>query len=230
MLKLITFASALGLRSPSPFAVKADLLLAMSGLPYERQFGDVRKAPKGKLPVLNDGGKLIPDSRHIQRYLETEKGADFDGHLSAEQMAVTMAFRRLIEEHLYFINVHFRWMEHAEVIKESFFAAAPALIRGLIFNSVQKTLKKTLELQGIGRFSREEIIEFGVEDIQAIAAQLGKSPYFMGKKISSIDASVYGVLHGLIDCDLDTPIKDECLKHDNLVDYCQRIAKEFPFR
>ncbi len=84
MLTLITFKPGLGVSSPSPFAVKADALLAMSGLDYEKEFGDVRKAPRGKFPVLKDGERLIPDTGHIQAYLETEKGVDFDSHLSTE--------------------------------------------------------------------------------------------------------------------------------------------------
>ena len=226
MLTLITFAPALGLRCPSPFGMKAETLLVMSGLSYERKFGDVRKAPRSKLPVLGDGDRLIPDTSHIQSYLEDEKGIDFDGHLNAKQLATATAFRRLVEEHLYFINVHFRWTENADSVRDSFFKPIPKLMRGMIFNMVQKKLIKTLDLQGIGRHSRDEIIKLGIEDVQALAAQLGDNPYFMGKKISSVDASVYGALHGLIDCQHDTPIQQECHRHENLIAYTTRMGKE----
>jgi len=226
LLTLITFPPGIGLRCPSPFGMKAETLLAMSGLDYERHFGDLRKAPMGKLPVLKDGAKLIPDTSHIQRYLGDEKGIDFDGHLSKKERAIATAFRRLIEEHFYFINVHFRWVENAGSVRDNLFSPVPKLARGMVFKMVQKKVIKTLNLQGIGRHSRDEIINFGVENVRALADQLGDNPYFMGKKISSIDASVYGALHGLIDCDHDTPIKQECLRHKNLVKYTARMGKE----
>lgn len=226
MLTLITFSPNLGVSSPSPFAVKADALLAMSGLEYQKEFGDVRKAPKGKFPVLRDGEKLISDTAHIQAYLENQKGLDFDSGLSDEQRALATAFRRLVEHHLYFINVHFRWFEHADAVRDAFFSEVPSLMRGFIFRMVQKQVKKTGHLQGLGRHSRDELISFAREDIAAIAAQLGKRKYFVADVPTSIDASLYGALHNLIDCELDTPLKAECMKYDNLISYCARFKSE----
>ena len=226
MLTLLTFKPGLGVSSPSPFAVKADVLLAMSGLVYEKEFGDVRKAPKGKFPVLKDGDKLIPDTGHIQAHLETEKGVNFDGHLSAKQMATATAFRRLIEHHFYFINAYFRWEDHGDAVKETYFADVPSFMRGFVFKSVHKQLTKSLHMQGLGRHSRAELIEFGRQDVEAIAAQLGSTNYFLSDKPSSIDASLYGALHNLIDCEHDGPIKDFSMNHQNLVDYCARFKTE----
>ena len=226
MLTFLTFSPSMGVSSPSPFAVKADALLAMSGLEYQKEFGDVRKAPKGKFPVLSDGEKLIPDTAHIQAYLENNKGVDFDSGLSAEQRTLATAFRRLIEHHFYFINMHFRWFEHAEAVRDAYFSDVPALMRGLIFRMVQKQVKKTDHLQGLGRHNRDELISFAREDVTAIANQLGKKKYFVDDVPTSIDASLYGALHNLIDCELETPVKAECMKHDNLISYCSRFKNE----
>ncbi len=226
MLTLLTFKPGLGVSSPSPFAVKADALLAMSGLPYEKEFGDVRKAPRGKFPVLGDGDTLVPDTAHIQAYLENQKGIDFDSHLTSQQLAVATAFRRLIEHHFYFINAHFRWTDHGSAIKETYFEDVPNLMRGFVFGMVRKSLFKSLHMQGLGRHSREELIEFGRQDVEAIAGQLGTSDYFLGDKPSSIDASLYGALHNLIDCELDGPIEQFCMTHQNLIDYCARFKAE----
>lgn len=225
MLKLITFPPSLGVRAPSPFALKADALLAMSGLPYEREYGDLRKAPRGKFPVLNDNGTLIPDTVHIQTYLEQKKDIDFDSHLSEEERAMAVAFRRLIEHHLYFINGHFRWMEHPHAVRDNYFAAVPGPIRGLVFRMVQKQVAKTMHLQGLGRHTRNELIAFAGQDIKALAVQLDYKPFFLGDQPSSIDASLYGALENMINCELDTPMKAECAKHENLVDYCARFRE-----
>lgn len=225
MLTLITYEPSLGVRSPSPFTVKAEALLAMSGLPYQLENSLPRNLPRNKLPILRVDERLIPDSAHIQSYLENERCIDFDSGLSDEQQAIATAFRRLIEHHLYFINMHFRWVDYPEIIKNTFFKPAPALIRGMIFKQVHKNIIKTIDLQGLGRHTREEIIAFAQQDIKAIATELGDKKFFFGDAPTSIDATLYGLLHNVIDNDLDTPVKQASLKHPNLVAYCTRFAQ-----
>lgn len=226
MLTLITFKPCLGTRSPSPFAVKAEALMVFSELPFEVEYGDVRKAPRGKFPVLKDGETLIPDTAHIQTHLEIAHGVDFDGWLDGEQKAASTAFKRLIEHHFYFINAYFRWTDHPEGVRDSYFEDVPKLMRGLVFNMVRKNLMKTMHLQGISRHSRREIEAFGKEDVDALANHLGDKPYFMGDRFSSVDASLFGALEGLIPCTLETPVGEMVKQHDNLVAYHARLTQE----
>ena len=224
---LLTFKPALGTECPSPFGVKAEALLKMSKLPFTKEFGDILKAPRKKYPVLRTGpdGQLIPDSAHIQAHLENSHGINLDASLTGPQKAVAAGFRRLIEHHLYFLNMHFRWHEHGDAIKNAFFREVPAPLRGFIFRKVQKTIFNLLHLQGLGRHSRDELIEFSREDLAAISEQLADNPYFMGDKPSSIDASLYGALHNIIECELNTPVKALAMQHQNLVDYCPRFRQ-----
>jgi len=226
MLTLLTFKPMLGLKAPSPFALKADALLTMSGLDFKREYFSVIKAPRKKLPVLRDGDQLIPDSALIQRQLEQEHDIDFDGHLSEEDMAIANAFRRLVEHHLYFIAAWFRWEEHTDEVKNAYFGDVPGFIRGLVFNSSFKTFRKTLHLQGLSRHSREDLVTFAKEDIDAIAQHLGNKTWFMGERISSIDASVAGALVNNLDCTLETPITETIRAYPNLVAYCARFRGE----
>jgi glutathione S-transferase len=198
----------------------------MSELPYRREFGDSFKAPRKKLPVLRIEDNLIPDSAHIQTYLETQRGIDFDQGLDTRSRAVANSFRRMIEHHLYFLIVHFRWMEHGDTMKRSFFGEVPAPLRGLIFRKVQKNIANTLHLQGLGRHSRSELVEFVKQDLQALSDQLGDQPYLLGDTPTSVDASLYGALHNMTDCDLDTPGKTETRRHNNLVAYCDRFRQD----
>jgi glutathione S-transferase len=222
---LLTFKPALGTDCPSPFGIKAEALLKMSNLPFQKEFGDILKAPRKKLPVLRTDGNLIPDSAHIQAHLEEVHGVNLDADLNSGDQAIAAGFRRLIEHHLYFLNMYFRWHEHGDAIKQAFFREAPAPIRGFIFRKVQKNIFNMLHLQGLGRHTRSELIEFARQDLSAISNQLAGQPYFLGDTPTSIDASLYGALHNIIECDLETPIKAQALKHQNLVDYCARFRQ-----
>ena len=66
MITLIKYAPAFGLADASPFCLKADLLLKMSGLPYKAEIaGDPRRGPKGKLPAIVDGGVTQIGRAHV---------------------------------------------------------------------------------------------------------------------------------------------------------------------
>ena len=230
MLVLQTFPPVLGLRSASPFTVKAEALLAMSGASYELQHvSDPRKAPRGKLPVLLDGETAIPDSAHIQTHLERVHGADFDGHLDARERATSTAYRRLVEHHLYFIAGHLRWERHPDAVRESYFAEIPGPLRRVVFALANRDVRRAMHLQGLGRHTEEQLVAFGVQDVDALSAELGERDFFLGDRPASIDASVYGALHGLLDCTLDSPLKAAAEAHPNLRAYVDRMTRRlFP--
>uniref|UniRef100_UPI0018EDA2F3 glutathione S-transferase N-terminal domain-containing protein n=1 Tax=Aquitalea sp. ASV15 TaxID=2795104 RepID=UPI0018EDA2F3 len=68
MITLYVFGPAFGLPDASPFVIKAEMLLKLSGLPYRKQPGSMRRAPKGKLPYLDDDDRRVPDSTLIRLY------------------------------------------------------------------------------------------------------------------------------------------------------------------
>src|SRR5215813_744512 len=70
MITLYTFGPAFGLPDPSPFVTKAEVLLKMAGLAYQTDPTGFRRAPKGKLPYIDDDGERIADSTLIRWHLE----------------------------------------------------------------------------------------------------------------------------------------------------------------
>jgi glutathione S-transferase len=217
----------MGCRSASPFTLKAEALLCMAGLPYERKYGMYRSAPRGKLPVLDDSGTLIPDSDLIKSHLESHHGAQFDDHLDERQKAIGLAAQRMIEDHLYFINVYQRWNLHPDVLRETFFAPIPKLLRGFIFKKVAKGIRETVNKIGLGRHSEEQMTAYAAEDWAALATILGDKPFLLGDEPSSFDASLWGAVHGTIRCSLDTPSRMAALTHQNLIDFEKRFEARF---
>ena len=59
MITLYAFGPAFGLPDPSPFVTKAEVLLKMAGQPYRTDVNGFNKAPKGKLPYIDDDGERI---------------------------------------------------------------------------------------------------------------------------------------------------------------------------
>ncbi|WP_244607042.1 glutathione S-transferase family protein [Bosea sp. CS1GBMeth4] len=228
-MELHVFGRGFGLPDPSPFCIKAIILMEMSGLPYRRVRGNLLKAPKGKLPVLRDGDRLIPDSSFIRMHLEQGYGIDFDEGLSAEQRGVAWAVEKMVEDHLYWLVVQERWLDAANFDRgpRRFFDAVPAPLRPLMVAMVKRQVRRDLRGQGVGRHNDAERLELARRDLDALDAILGDKPYLGGAAPCGGDATVGAFLvSGL--CEIfDSPVSDALREHGNLVAYAGRMGERY---
>ncbi|MBL1430131.1 MAG: glutathione S-transferase family protein [Robiginitomaculum sp.] len=230
MIKLFQPPPAFNAANASPFCIKLEVLLKMAKLPYQITIeGDPSKGPTRKIPFVELDGKLIGDSGLIQNLLESKHGADFHENLSDEQKAISLAFTRLIEEHLYWVLVYSRWMEDEnwQVIKSAFFGQLPIPLRWLLPNIIKKQVLKNMVGHGIARHDRSAIYQMAGENLTAIASFLGDKTYAFGDQASALDATLYGLLSSIIDADMNSELKTAALYHDNLVNYTSRMREEF---
>ena len=99
MIVLHQFEAAFGVPNPSPFCMKLECFLKMSGLPYRSvPLRNPGEAPKGKGPFVEIEGERIGDSALIIRELERRYGVDPDRDLTAAERAVGHALGVMLEE------------------------------------------------------------------------------------------------------------------------------------
>ena len=77
--------------------------------------------------------------------------------------------------------------------------------------------------QGIGRFDPDAAMARGLADLKAIADLIPAQGYVHGDKPSSIDAAIYGFIANIYFYDIDTPLKQFVVAHDNIVRHCRAI-------
>jgi glutathione S-transferase len=229
MITLYTFGAYWGLPDPSPFVMKADMLLKLSRLPYEANTRGFPKAPKGKLPYLRDGDTVVADSTFIRLYLEKQYAIDFDKHLSAHDRGVAWAAEKMLEDHLYWVIVYWRWLNDANFERgpKAFFDRAPALIRPMVIPMVRKRVRATLHAHGIGRHSEAETTALAARGIESLAQMLGDQPYFMGSTPCGADATVFAFVASILVRQFESPIRDQAARMSNLVAYHDRMMREF---
>ena len=229
MITLHTFGPQFGLPDPSPFVTKAELLLKMAGLPYRTDPSGLSKAPKGKLPYIEDDGEKIADSTFIRWHLEKKYGVDLDRGLSKEQRAVAWAFEKMAEDHLYWALVDARWTDDANFNRgpRDFFGAVPAPVRPLIVAMIRRQVRKNLRAQGMGRHTQAEIVALGTRSIDAIADYLGQKPFFMGAEPTGVDATTFAFAAGALSPTFDTPLRSAAERHDNLKRYVGRMTARY---
>lgn len=229
MVTLYTYGKMFDLPDASPFVIKTHLLLRMAKVEYTTDVNGYNKAPKGKLPFINDNGQLVADSTFIRAHIEKTRNLDFDAHLTPEQKAIAWAFQKMAEEHLYWTILEARWLNANNFRKGPgrLFDGAPALLRPFIKKMVVRGIAKGLKVHGMGRHSRAEIDALGKRDLQAIADFLGQKPYFMGDKISGIDATIYAFVASAQCAEFETSIGDFARGLPHLVAYTERLKKEY---
>jgi glutathione S-transferase len=232
MIKLFQFAPAFDLPNASPFCLKLETYLRMTSQQFEipvASMSDVTKAPKGKMPYIEDNGKTIADSSIIIDYLKTTYGDTLDGWMTDQETAVALAFQRMIEENLYWTVVHSRWIaaEGWHKTKVEFFRTLPAPLKLFVPALSRRGLMKSMKGHGMGRHSESEIYEIGKKDVTAIAVFLGNKAYFMGDRPSSIDATVFGFIANLVVAPVESALKEHALKYPPLLAYCERMKARY---
>jgi glutathione S-transferase len=229
MITLAAFGPGFGLPDPSPFVTKTEVLLKMSGVPFEKKTIGLRKAPKGKLPYIEDDGQIIADSTFIRLHLERKYGVDFDKGLTPAQRGAAWAVEKMLEDQLYWVIINERWLDDANFAKGPalFFAGIPAPIRPFIVRTVRKGLRKTMHGHGIGRHTPQEIDELGARALGAVSNMLGDNEYLMGAQLCGADATAYSFMISSLCAHFDTKLRASAQKLSNVVAYCERMGRKF---
>ena len=229
MLKLFQFHPAFGVRNMSPFCLKLETWLRMTGIEYEIVWtSDTRSAPKGKLPYIVDGEVTLGDSTLIIEYLKSKYGDVLDADLSPEQRMQAHVWRKLFEESLLFPMLYSRWVDPAGWSKiKHLFDRLPLPLRLLIPPLARSSVRKVVWGQGVGRHTPEEIYRFGLQDLSAIETQLADKPFMLGETPSTLDATAYGFLANLVDTDFDNPLNQKARNTPSFVAYCARMKQRY---
>ena len=229
MITLYSFGPLFGLPDPSPFCMKAAMLMKIAGLAYRTDRTGFRKAPKGKQPYIDDDGQIVADSTFIRFHIEDKYGFDFDAGLDDRQAGFAWSIEKMFDDHLYWVLIAERWcnLENFNRGPRVFFNEAPAPIRPLIRSMVRKKVIAATKAHGLGRHSHDEILKLAGKAIEAVANVLGDNKYLMGDKICGADATAFSFITAL-GCEIfDTPVISMIENHSNLIDYRDRMMAEW---
>lgn len=229
MLKLYQFDPVWGIPNPSPFCVRMETYLRMTEHPFEAHTGVqyLSKAPKKKLPYIEDQGQVIADSALIIDYLKATYGKDLDEGMTTEERAIATAFEQMIAESLYWTTFCIRWREHWPLVKDVFFGDLPPVVKQILPGRIRRNTLKRFEEQGIGLHSPAECHQMGIRDVGAIADFLGHKPFMMGDQPRTVDAMAYGALVNLLEVPVESPVKAYAQSRENLQAYCDRIKARY---
>ena len=176
-------------------------------------------------------GAVVGDSTLIIARLSGQRSIDMDAPLDDRQRCVSLAFRRMLDEHLYWVVVYSRWLDEPgwPVIRLPFFAGVWGPMRPLASALARRRVARALRAQGTGRHSREEIYALGNEDLQALSRLLGDDTYFFAANFFAanrptlLDLWAHAFVAEIVAPPIDSPLEEACLALANLTDHFQRL-------
>lgn len=216
--------------SPSPFAEKLESFLRMANIHYICDF-DAPLSPKGKCPWITLNGEDISDSQICIERLSAHFGVDVDAGLSSEARAVSRALRVMLEERFVMCFALDKFV-YQDVVKFGEFwgiRGLPKFVQDKIFKGFEKAVKLEGYYQGTGRHTQEEVIDFGVRDLNAVSHFLAGKKFMMGEEASLLDCVVFGVTDQILFCSLkENPFRKAVEKDmKNLVEHNLRFRQNY---
>ena len=224
MLTLYSYPPLFGVADNNGYGLKVYAFLKLAGVPFTHEhIFDASKAPRGQLPYIVDDGETVGDSGTILNYLIDKYRLAIDAGLTPAQRTQDLLTTRMLDD-LYWVMSYSRWKDERywprfrDVLKREHPALSDeGLMKAREFNA------QRYYYAGIGRYDPEAAMARGLADLAAIADLIPGYGYVHGDTPSSIDAGLYGFIANIYFYDIDTPLKQFVVAHDNIVRHCQAI-------
>jgi glutathione S-transferase len=224
MLTLYSYPPLFGVADNNGYGLKVYAFLKLAGLPFTHaHIFDASKAPRGQLPYIVDDGETVGDSGTILGYVTGKYRLTIDAALTQAQRTQDLLVTRMLDD-LYWVMSYSRWQDERywPAFRDALKREHPQLSdEGL--TTAKEFNAKRYYYQGIGRFDPDAAIARGLADLAAIADLIPAHGYVHGDKPTSIDAGLYGFIANIYFYDIDTPLKQFVVAHDNIVRHCRAI-------
>uniref|UniRef100_A0A914MJX0 Failed axon connections-like protein n=2 Tax=Meloidogyne TaxID=189290 RepID=A0A914MJX0_MELIC len=232
---LVIFPRTHSIPSSSPSSLKLETWLRMNNIKYQNVSNQFKHASvKGQVPFIELNGRQHADSNFIIEHLRSHFKLPIDGNLNSSERANLRAFSLLIEESFfrclqYDFSINASWIGTDSGYLPYFTGAKKFIAKNLIPKKHQYTTKKTLNAQGYGRHSANEIEDIAKKDLMALSTFLGEKPYFFGNQPSTLDAIAFGFLAVSIYVPRNLKEINQFIEKStpNLMEFVKRMKEQF---
>jgi glutathione S-transferase len=224
MLTLYSYPRLFGVADNNGYGLKIYAFLHLAGVPFHHEhIFDASKAPRGQLPYIVDGDDTVGDSETIVEFVTQKYRLAIDVALTVAQRSTNLLVTRMLDD-LYWVMSYSRWKDERywPAFRDALLREHPNLTEAGL-EKAQAYNAQRYYYQGIGRYEPDAAMARGLADLAALATLIPEQGYVHGVKPTSIDAGVYGFIANIYFYDIDTPLKQFVVAHDNIVRHCRGI-------
>eukprot|EP00834_Sanchytrium_tribonematis_P000895 NODE_18_length_47517_cov_0.674814.p17 type:complete len:264 gc:universal NODE_18_length_47517_cov_0.674814:36120-35329(-) len=202
----------------SPFCIKMITFLKVANLEHNivEDALMMRKNPKGKMPFIELDGKVVGDSRLILERFKKDGIVDLDSGLNNLQKSISLAFRRMLEEHTYWHIVHNRWDKNWLWVKKTYFYSFSWLLTPILWY-IRRTTLNNAYAAGVGRLTISEQFILIKQDVEALESLINESSseyFFSSSTPTNLDITAFSFIYALISVPVNDPaityVKEKC--------------------
>jgi glutathione S-transferase len=224
MLTLYSYPPLFGVADNNGYGLKVFAFLKIAGVPFRHEhIFDASKAPRNQLPYIVDGTDIVGDSETILAFVTQKYRLDLDAALTRAQRTTNLLATRMLDD-LYWVMSYSRWKDERywPLFRDALKREHPGLTdeglaKAKVFNA------ERYYYQGIGRYEPDAAMARGLADLSALAELIPAQGYLHGAAATSIDAAIYGFIANIYYYDIDTPLKQFVVAHENIVRHCRAI-------
>lgn len=212
----------------SPFSNRLEAYLRFAGIPYNMVVEPKAKsAPRGKLPWIDIDGVKLADGGLIIDFLKRHY-RDIDASLTPIQRAHGRMLSSMLTDHLYWVTLYYEFVDDAGstfLMKASYGEDNPTEFTV----SLRHDFFHRLWGHGLGRYTKDEMLDQAHGDINALSTFLGDNKYVLGTpEPTSYDASVYGMTVLFFQLrEMHPQITDYIRSKPNLANYMGRLLTQY---
>jgi len=221
---LCQFPLCPSVRTISPFSLKLETWLRISGIKYENIFTKQFHPKTGQIPYIELNGVQIGDSNMIIEMLKEKFNVNIDKDLTGEQLAMSHAATQMVECFTAQTGFHYRYGYHmkefASFLKLGEYYASEKMIKyWSMFQPYGTRLRNFMS--GLSRHENSVVWELAAKDLSALSTWLGNKEYFHGSEPTTVDCMLFGHLVQFLYIDIGFPqktyIESKCQNLNNFV-------------
>ncbi len=224
MLTLYSYPTLFGVADNNAYGLKVFAFLKLAGVPFRHEhIFDASAAPRGQLPYIEDNGEAIGDSETIIDYVTAKYAVTIDEALTQAERDTDLMLTRLLDD-LYWVMSYSRWQDERywPQFRDALIGEHPRLTEADLLKAKELNARRYY-FQGIGRYPPDAAMARGLADLGVLARLIPSSGYLHGATPTSIDSAIYGFVANIYFYDIDTPLKQFVVAHENIVRHCTAI-------
>ena len=226
MLRLYSYPPLFGVADNNGYGLKVFAFLKLAGVPFRHEhLFDASAAPRGQLPYIVDGGETIGDSDAIIAFVTRKYRLAIDVGLDQAERDEDLMITRMLDD-LYWVMSYSRWKDERfwPLFRDALLREHPDLTEeGL--KKGQDYNRQRYFYQGIGRYEPDEAYARGLSDLGVLARLIPPSGFLHGAQATGIDAAIYGFIANIYFYEIETPLKEFVVVHEDIVRHCREIHR-----